>query len=112
MALWQCRDAACAWQGPWYACRWDGWLYLCCPACGAICDPDLAGCQASALDRLAIRGGGLLFVLLGLTVLWHTWSERTTDPVMTLTVLLGAVGLMGCGLLGLVQAGPRQRPKQ
>jgi hypothetical protein len=101
MALWQCRDTACAWQGPWYACRWDGFLYLCCPACWEICDPNLADDQMSALDRLGVQCGGCLFLLLGLAVCGSLWHAPLGDPPTIATGYVIAAMLITVGILVL-----------
>jgi len=102
MAVWQCRHPMCAWHGPWYACCWDGFLHLCCPRCGDVCDPILeTGGGVSALDRLLLRWGGLLFVLLSVLGLWHVWDDLWKGDLDSLARLGVGLGLLGYGLLAL-----------
>ena len=102
MAVWQCRHPQCAWQGPWYACVWDGFLHLCCPRCGAVCDPLLdPGSGVSPLDLLLLRWGGLLFVLVGVFGLWHLWDDLWQGDLGSLARLGVVLGVLGYGLLEL-----------
>jgi hypothetical protein len=46
---------------------------------------------------------------LGCTLLWRLWNGGATDLLTALVLLVNAVGLLGCGVLGLVPAWLLQR---
>lgn len=112
MVQWQCRNPACAWQGRWYECFWDGLLSLYCPCCGDVCDPDLEESHRASVHELLVHGSGCLMLLLGFALLWRFWDRGPIDLLTAMALLGGAVGCIGCGLLGLVPALLLKRSKR
>jgi len=67
-----------------------------------VCDPLLdTGSRVSPLDRLLLRWGSLLFVLVGILGLWHLWDDFWQGDLGSLARLGVVLGVLGYGLFTL-----------